>query len=195
MTACIRLLKRVRHSLSDLAVESVYKAMVLPKILYCSTPVLKISDTMVNKFEWLQRNAIKIIHNQPKSCKECGFMTILNQKRFQASILIFKYLQGTAIPHFTSYINKVEHKYNTRGNLSALRLPKVRTEAAKKLFMFHGPACYNEVPADIQNLNSLIMFKRQLREHLLDCYVLYLFRRFKKCDYFYLFLFIAVHRF
>ena len=44
----IRLLKRMRYSLSKFAAESVYKAIVLPKILYCSTPVLKISDTMVN---------------------------------------------------------------------------------------------------------------------------------------------------
>ena len=47
----IRLLKRMRYSLSGFAAESVYKAIVLPKMLYCSTPVLKTSDTMVNKFD------------------------------------------------------------------------------------------------------------------------------------------------
>ena len=35
--------------------------------------------------------------------------------------------------------------------------------------MFQDPACYKEVPADIQNLNSLIMLKHQLREDLMDC--------------------------
>ena len=49
----VRLLKRMRHLLSNCAAESVYKAIVLPKILYCSTPVLKASDTIVNKFERL----------------------------------------------------------------------------------------------------------------------------------------------
>ena len=40
----IRLLKRMRYSQSKFAAESVYKAIVLPKIFYCSTPVLKIKD-------------------------------------------------------------------------------------------------------------------------------------------------------
>ena len=91
---------------------------------------------MANKLVRLLRNAIKIIHNQPKSCKECGLMTILNQKRYKASILIFKCLRGAAIPHFTTYINRLEHKYNKRGNLSTLCLPKARIEAAKSHLCF-----------------------------------------------------------
>ena len=164
----IRLLKRMRYSLSKFAAESVYKAIVLPKILYCSTPVLKISDTMVNKFEQLQRSAIKIIHNQPKKCKECGFMTIQNQKKFKAATQIFKCLQGTAVPNLTSYIEKVDHKYNTRGNSSTLRLPKVRTEAARKSFQFQGLSCYNELPIDIRKLTSIMQFKHHLKEHFLN---------------------------
>ena len=81
---------------------------------------------------------------------------------------MFKCLQGTAISHFTSYVNKLEHKYNTRGNLSTLSFPKVRTEAVKKSFKFQGSACYNEASVDIQNLNSLTMFKHKLKEHLLN---------------------------
>ena len=68
----------------------------------------------------------------------------------------------------TSFANKVEHKYNTRGNLSTLSFPKVGTEAAKKSFKFQGSACYNEVPVDIRNFNSLTMFKHKLKEHLLN---------------------------
>ena len=165
VTARIRL-KRMRRLLLNLAVKSVYTAMVLPKVIYCSNPVIKVSETMANKYERLQSSAVKIIYKQPKSCRECGFLTIQNQKRYKAAILMFQCIQGAAIPHFTSYINNVEHKYNTRGNLSTL--PKVRTEAARKSFMFQGPVCYNDVPVDIRNLNSLIMFKHKLKEHLLN---------------------------
>ena len=97
----IRLLKRMRRSLSIFAAESVYKAIVLPKISYCSTPVLMVSDTMANRFERLQRRAIKIIYNQPKRCKkECGLMTIQNQKKLKASMIIFKCLQGNFYSKF-----------------------------------------------------------------------------------------------
>ena len=106
VTARIRLLKRMRRSLSNLAVKSVYTAMVLPKILYCSNPVIKASNTMANKYERLQSSAIKIIYKQPKICRECGLLTMQNQKRCKAAILMFQCIQGAAIPHFTSYINR-----------------------------------------------------------------------------------------
>ena len=90
--------------LLDLTAESVYKAMVLPKTIYYSNPVLKLSDTMANKIERLKKNAMKIIHNQSTSCRDCALITILNQKKCKAAIMTFKCLQGTAIPYFASYI-------------------------------------------------------------------------------------------
>ena len=163
-----RLLKKMRHSLSTFAAESVYKAIVLPKILYCSTSVLVVSDTMANKYERLQKSAIKIIHKQPKDSKECGLMSIQDHKKFKAAIQIFKCLQETAIPNLASYIQKVDHNYNTRGSSSTLRLPKVRTEAAKKSFRFQGPFCFNDIPIDIRQLTSIVQFKNRLKEHFLS---------------------------
>ena len=57
----IKLLKRMRQSLTSHAAQSIYKAIILPKMLYCCTTTLKISDTMGKKLENLQARAIKII--------------------------------------------------------------------------------------------------------------------------------------
>ena len=122
VAARIKLLKRMRQSLTSHAAESIYKAIVLPKMLYCSTPILKISDTMNKKFENLQARAIKIIHHHPEFDQEHGYMTILNQKKFKADLLIFKCLQGTTIPNFESYGERVSHNYGTRGNKATLRV-------------------------------------------------------------------------
>ena len=164
--ARIKLLKRMRTSLTSHAAESIYKAIVLPKMLYCSTPTLKISDTMGKKFENLQARAIKIIHHHSEFDQEHGYMTIFNQKKFKAGILIFKCLQGTTIPNFASYAERVSHNYGTRGNKATLRVPRVRTEAAKKSFWFQGPSCYNELPVEIRSLESFVVFKHRLKEHL-----------------------------
>ena len=82
--ARIKLLKRMRQSLTSHAAESIYKTIVLPKMLYCSTPTLKISDTMGKKFENLQARAIKIIHHHPEFDQERGYMTMLNRKSLKA---------------------------------------------------------------------------------------------------------------
>ena len=93
-------------------------------------------------------------------------MTILNQKKFKADLLIFKCLQGTNNPNFVCYGERVNHNYGTRRNKTTLRIPRVKTEAAKKSFWFQGPACFNELPIDIRSLESFVAFKHRLQEHL-----------------------------
>ena len=63
-TTQIKPLERRRKSFSMFTSILVYSAHVLPTIVYCSTPVLKISDIMTQKFEKLQEKAQKIIYCQ-----------------------------------------------------------------------------------------------------------------------------------
>ena len=124
------------------------------------------SDTMGKKFENLQARAIKIIHTCPEYDQECGYMMILNQKKFKAGLITFKCLQGTNIPNFALYGERVSHNYGTRSKNATLRVPRVRTEAAKKSFWFQGPSCFNKLPIDIRSLDSIVTFKHRLKEHL-----------------------------
>ena len=47
----LKLLSRMGPLLTRSAAESIYKAVIVPGILYCSTPVLKIAETDCRKFE------------------------------------------------------------------------------------------------------------------------------------------------
>ena len=115
-TSRIKLLARMRNVMSVFSAKSVYSAHILPNILYCSTPVLKISDTMAQQFEKLQEKARKIINNQANESRGNRFRSILNQKKLKAACLIFKCLRGTSIPAFSSYAAEISHNYNTRNN-------------------------------------------------------------------------------
>ena len=79
---------------------------------------------------------------------------------------MFKFLPGTNIPNFAFYGERVNHNHGTRSNKSTLRIPRVRTEAAKMSFWFQGPSCFKELPIDIRSLDSIVVFKHRLKEHL-----------------------------
>ena len=151
--------------MSILAAKSVYRAHVLPTILYCSTPVLKISDTMTQKFKKLQEKTQKIIYYQANQNKENQFCSILNQKKLKAACLIFKFLQGTSIPAFSTYVEEISHNYKTRNNNASLRLPLLRTEAARKSFLFQRPRCHNDLPLKFRSLNTIVLFRSSLKEY------------------------------
>ena len=97
--------------------------------------------------------------------QRCDFLGAINEV---LQLQIFKCLEGTSIPNLASYIEKVDHNYNTRGNSSTLRLPQVRTDAARKSIYFQRPSCYNEIPIDSQKLTSIVQFKYRLKEHFLN---------------------------
>ena len=63
-TGRIKLLARLGKSLSVLAAKVVYNEHVLPTLLYCSSPVLKISETMPQKFETFQHKVYKVIYHR-----------------------------------------------------------------------------------------------------------------------------------
>ena len=126
------LIARMRKSMSVLAAKSVYNAHIFPTILHCSTPALKISDTIAHGFEKLQERPQKIIFDQANPNTESRSCRILNQKKLKATCFIFKCPQKTSIPAFSSYAEEISHNYKTRINNASLRLPLLSTEAVRK---------------------------------------------------------------
>ena len=162
----LKLLSRMRPLLTRSAAESVYKAVIVPGILYCSTPVLKIAETDCRKFESLQNRALKIIYG--KQQKDCKLMSIESSKKYKACLLVFKCLKRTSIEVMNTCLEPLNHNQNTRNNKYAARIPRVRTEAGKKAFWFQGPKLYNELPSSLRQLDSFIIFKHKLKQFYMD---------------------------
>ena len=87
--ARIKILKGMRQLLTIRAAESIYQAVVLLKLLYCSTELLKNSEILGKRFEGLEKGAIKIIYRCPECEQERRFMTISTQQKFTADFFYF----------------------------------------------------------------------------------------------------------
>ena len=86
--ARVKLLSRVRDSLTVFAAKAVYNSLILPTMLYCSMPVVKVSDTMLKKFESVQYRAQKVIYGLQKDSR-CDLISINNQKKMKVAIQMF----------------------------------------------------------------------------------------------------------
>ena len=64
-----------------------------------------------------------------------------------------------------TYFQIMEHNINTRNNGALLRLPKIRTVAAKKGFYFNGAKSFNDLPLKVRNTDSVKEFKVLLNSH------------------------------
>ena len=67
---------------------------------------------------------------------------------------------------FKDYFKAFRTIHNTRGSGTNLMLAKVRTETARKSFYFNGSKLFNDIPNEMKDLNSVMIFKT----HILQFY-------------------------
>jgi len=54
--------------------------------------------------------------------------------------------------------------HNTRGSRQNLLLHKVRTETARKSFYFNGSKLFNNIPREMKDFKSVVIFKTRILE-------------------------------
>ena len=65
---------------------------------------------------------------------------------------------------FHDYFEQLQHEHHTRGNNANIRLPKVKTESGRKCFKFQGALIFNQLPANLKNEKSIVIFKNKIKE-------------------------------
>ena len=63
---------------------------------------------------------------------------------------------------------KVDQEKAKRVNGRNLKIPKVKTETAKRAFYFSGVKTYNALPAHLKTETFYLPFKQGLKEHFMD---------------------------
>ena len=161
------LLRRIRPILTIHAALDLYKAMVQPVTTYCSTAFLSMSETNRKKLERLETRATKIIfgarHQQHRM-----FRSFANMQNIQCADFVFRCLNKTAPDVFHEHFQKVDHQKATRGNGKNLKIPKVKTESAKRGFYFYGVKVYNALPTHLKTEKFYLPFKQGIKEHFMD---------------------------
>ena len=159
-----KLLARIRNNISPWVAETIYKVMILPQMLYCSNIMLGLSNTHISQFERIRSRALAIINGRSQRVKLPTVNHAINKR---CLVEVFKCQNGLAPPLFKNYFKKILHQKETRGNNTNLLLPKVRTEAGRKSFLFQGSKLYNKLPTALKQEQSVMNFKRQCDQ--LDC--------------------------
>ena len=138
--------------------------MILPQMLYCSNIMLVVSNTHKAQFERIRNRVCAIINGNSQRVK---LQTVNHARNTRCLVDVFKCQKGLAPRLFEGYFKKIQHRKETRGNNISLLLPKVRTEAGRKSFLFQGSVLFNKLPNAFKREQSIVNFKRQCDQ--LDC--------------------------
>ena len=162
-TSRVKLLQRIRGTITPIVAETIFKSMIRPIITYCHPIHLSLSRYHIDKFESIQNRCYKIIENGSHNILRPNYDSIEETIRKKSLTDVFKIINNiNSISLFEDYFQKRSHGCNTRGNNSLLEIPKIRTETARKMFRSKGAVLFNTLPSIIREEESLIIFKRKL---------------------------------
>ena len=135
-SSCIRLLKRIRPFITDLATLRVYQVLIVPIITYCCLTSLYHQPYQKSSILTLESRVCKLTN------KDIPSVNKIFQRKICATV--FKCL------NFEDYFELISHGKGTRNNNRILRTPKIKLESTKKTFYYNGAVVYNSLPLEIK---------------------------------------------
>ncbi|XP_057294693.1 uncharacterized protein LOC130623235 [Hydractinia symbiolongicarpus] len=153
----VTLLSRIRYTLPPTVAETIYKSMINPLIHYCYPLFSGLNLTWKIKFQAQQNRAKRIIGTD----SAMSWPEIDLQRNRKMVTDVFKSIHSLEPIQNVQY-EFIEHRINTRGNKSLLRVPRVRTEAGRKTTCYQGTLLFNKLDLPLRNEKSFIIFKRNI---------------------------------
>ena len=174
----IGILKRMRLMVPRESLVLLYKTLIEPYFRYCNTVWGYCNETLLDKLQVLQNKAARVNKgskfkntNHPVLLKELCWLNVRQLIFIDTAILMYRVANNLApepISDMYQLANNV-HNYNTRyasdGNFY---LNRPNTTKGQRSTNFSGARVWSRVPATIKEAQSLVLFKTQLKEYLLD---------------------------
>lgn len=165
-------INRIKHLLDPSTLESVITSLVFSKLYFCSTVWSNTSKTNVGKLQKIQNFAARILTGTRKYdhitpvLNDLKWLSVPATLALHDAILTFKCLKGLAPEYLSSRFNTRAsvHGRNTR-NKNKLNIPAFNTAAGQRSFLYRAVKCWNTLPEEITQCESLNSFKFKAKSH------------------------------
>ena len=172
----IGIISKVRHLLPPYLTRMLYMTLAEPYLNYCNliwasgkkTELLERVLKMQKKFCRLVTFSHFSAHSAPLF-SQLNLLNIYSIYKYNLATYMFR-IQNNLLPalgHHQFVVNSAIHEYGTRKK-DDLKLPYCRTNLRQNTICFQGPKLWNNLPSDIKQTRSLNIFKRGIRQLVID---------------------------
>ena len=168
------ILHRIRHQLTQKAMMNVYYTLCYPYLIYCASVWGCTWPTFLNEVIVAQKRLIRIMCFKGKYdhtsdlFTELHLLNFLSIHKYFLLLAVFKSLHNTqVVDNNLRLFARTAHVHDTRGSLTDLVCPPVRTTLCLNSVLCAGPRMWNSLPQILKNINQLNTFKKHLKEFLL----------------------------
>lgn len=146
--------------------RSLYFALIHSKLQYGIHCWGGTFQNLTQKIRIVQNHFIRIILFKNKMESSFPLYTSLKVLPIQ-HLFVFKVLQIFFIRSGNNGTELIQHKYTTRSKAANLiKKPKINKTIMARSFVFLGPKIFNDLPNEMKNAKSILVFKKQLKQWL-----------------------------
>ena len=161
----LRLLKKVRDSITTQSAKSIYHSMIMPAITYSSLLHLKPCETHKKMLSTFHGRCLRVIYRNQMQPDD--IMSPYSIMLFKCCTLVRKCLMSDVCDRFENYFQLTNHNIATRNKGYLIKLPKIQLEYSRPSFYYMGAWHYNNLPLSLRSQESFVSFKADLKRHLL----------------------------
>ena len=130
------------------------------------------------RLQTLQNRAVRVITNTSHEnadhellLKRLNLLSVEQIIQFDNLFVIYKMVNGLAATNAMDLFQPAEkaHRYETRSNIDGkFKTTKTRTKKADTAFSNYGGKIWNEIPAELREVQSFDSFKLKVKSYMLS---------------------------
>ena len=172
----IAILKLLKFIYPTKILRTIYMSLIYSHLNYCNLIWGGAENTNLEPLFKLQKKAVRIINNShyldhtPPIFKSLKILNVFKIYILNCSLFIFKCLKCNKFPFFRSKIvqNLNLHNYNTRNRTMYRSQENIRLRICQRSFFHKSISVWNSLDNDIKEINTMIRFKRTMKDHLIN---------------------------
>ena len=130
---------------------------------YCGLLQLKDTDTQLSSLSSFHSYTLKIVSRDVRPNQQAT--TVVNANKTRACKMVRKCLDKQTCEQLQIHFTLQYHERHTRNDNHTVKIARIKTEFARKSFMFMDANVYNELPLELRKVENYKEFEKQLKEH------------------------------
>jgi hypothetical protein len=172
--ATIRLISRIRRSLTTQSAELLARSLILSRIDYCATTLYGISSRLMTKLDRVINSSMRLVEMIAKGCsvkdslKRHNWLAAKDRITLRCLLLIFKVFHGLAPKYIHCLIQPSQNstlRSHSQSNLTVLR---ANTQFGGRGFAIYAPKLWNGLTAQIKTTKRIANFKTSVHKLITD---------------------------
>lgn len=172
----VNVLRRVGRDLTVWARLAIYRTIILPHFIFCSTLLFLIKKGEIEIMQKKQNQAMRCILSCDRYTRisdmlqTTKWLSVNQTIVLNSMVFIYKMLNGMIPKHLIKGCRFVKdiHDYDTRSR-DNFYIPRVSNTYSQNNLFFKGLRQYNSLPIEVKCTESLGQFKRNCREYVREC--------------------------